>query len=114
MFHAHLCHAKDEANEAKNSADAVRWELNLIRRKTEAISLASQAMWELITERTNLTDADIKAKMQEIDLRDGSLDGKVPGSLEVCSSCGQKTNTVRKTCLYCGAALSGGSPFALR
>ena len=76
------------------------------------MALASQAMWELVSERAQLTDSDIRVKMEEIDLRDGSADGKMSGTLEACPTCGQKTNSVRKSCLYCGTEMPGGNAFA--
>lgn len=112
VFHTDVMGAQAKAESAKDTAAAVQRELSALRRRTDFLSVACQAMWELLCERAQLTDVDIQAKIQEVDLRDGSADGKISGTLEVCSACGQSTNNVRKTCLYCGAELIGGSAFA--
>lgn len=112
VFHTDVMGAQSKADSAKDLAESLRRELSALRRRTDTMALASQAMWELLSERTQLTDADIQTKMLEIDLRDGSVDGKIPGTLENCPQCGRQTNSVRKSCLYCGAEMPGGSAFA--
>jgi hypothetical protein len=112
VFHPDVMGAQAKAESAKDTANAVQKELSALKRRTDFLSVACQAMWELLCERANLTDKDIQEKIQEVDLRDGNADGKISGMLEVCSVCGQNTNNVRKNCLYCGAELSGGSAFS--
>ena len=114
LWEAHQQHrignAQRSAESAKDTADQLRSEVNDLKRKTEALTIASQAMWELVRERTGFTDADILAKMQEIDLRDGQADGKITGTLVYCLACRRGTHSKRKLCIYCGELLPPADP----
>ena len=51
------------------------------------------------------TDAELVRRVNEIDLRDGRLDGKVANETIApdCTHCGRKIIGNRPVCLYCGA-----------
>jgi len=103
--HQRIGNAQRSAETAKEAADQLRSEVSDLKRKTEALTIASQALWELVRAHTGLTDADILAKMQEIDLRDGKPDGKITGTLVHCHACRRGTHSKRKLCMYCGELL---------
>lgn len=111
-FHTDVSGIRANAAAARDATEKAHKELQSLRRRTDFLSVACQAMWELLCEKAHLTDADIQAKIREVDLRDGNPDGKISGAMEHCPACGQTTNNVRKSCLYCGAELAGGSVFA--
>lgn len=79
--------------------------LDSFERRLDHISLACQALWELIRETTSLTEEDILAKMEEIDLRDARKDGKMSTTTVKCESCGKISQSHRQTCIYCGEDL---------
>ncbi len=62
-------------------------------------------MWELLQQHGNVTDQQLVAKIQEIDLRDGVLDGKMSKPAAKCSACGRVNNATRNRCMYCGQGL---------
>ena len=66
--------------------------------------LATVAMWELVREKLQLTDQMLLEKMEEIDLRDGSKDGKLAIAQSErweCPKC-QRVNLPRFTlCIDC-------------
>ena len=66
----------------------------------------ARLVWELLQERTNLTEDDLMAKVRDIDLRDGVADGKLQTdkSLAKCSNCGRTMSDRHGRCLYCGGA----------
>jgi hypothetical protein len=97
-----IAQANQAAGEAKSKADALEFRLREVERKTDRLSLACQALWELLKERTQLTEQDVFALMEQIDLRDGRLDGKISGRAIPCSACGQTVNTRHPVCIYCG------------
>ena len=82
-------HARDVARESAMSSDKAR-------KNTERLYMVVQAMWELLKEKAGLTDADLEAKVQEIDMRDGRLDGQ------------DLTQTVPLTCRQCGRTILSG------
>jgi hypothetical protein len=74
-----------------------------LQRHVDRLSLACQAMWELLRECSDLKEDDLERKIMEVDGRDGSLDGKMGVQQLNCPACGRKTNSKRNTCIFCGA-----------
>lgn len=99
---ANIARANTDATQARSSAQNVEREMQYLSRRVERLSIACQALWELLRDTTDLKDHEIQAKMLEIDLRDGTADGKMTRRPMACASCGQMGNSARTTCLYCG------------
>lgn len=97
--------ASARAADAKGKADQLRYEVNALKRKADTLTLACQALWEIVRSQAGISDEVLLAKMQEIDARDGRLDGKISGTLVPCPTCGRNGNAARKTCLYCGTEM---------
>jgi lipopolysaccharide biosynthesis regulator YciM len=66
------------------------------------LSLLNQALWELVRDRLNLTDADLEKKAHDVDLRDGVEDGVITDVPLQCPRCGRVSNSRHWKCLYCG------------
>ena len=66
------------------------------------INKAKQAMWELLSDRLGVTDDELKAKILEVDARDGVVDGKLGAEILDCPNCGHKVSTSAPRCTYCG------------
>ena len=64
--------------------------------------LVTMAMWSLLQEKTGVTEDDLIKRVQEIDLQDGTEDGKITKSLAKCAGCGRTLNARHIHCLYCG------------
>lgn len=97
--------AQQEARVAGSKADAVVSEFARMHRRLDRLALASQAMWELLRDRAGITEEELKAKILEVDLRDGTTDGRMSTQITDCPKCGAKTNSKRATCVMCGAPL---------
>lgn len=74
-----------------------------IEDRFDRLALTCQAMWELLMEKTSLSESDLLDKVREIDLRDGAQDGKAPKKKR-CNACGRIFSMKRISCLYCGEA----------
>ncbi|MBP87497.1 MAG: hypothetical protein CMJ64_12360 [Planctomycetaceae bacterium] len=96
---------QDTAWQTRDEASMLRRELRDLRRSIDSLALTCAALWELQRERGSITDDELVAKMQEIDLRDGQLDGKMTKPATVCPSCERANNASRKNCMYCGTSL---------
>ena len=98
-------HARDVARESAMSSDKTR-------KNTERLYLVVQAMWELLKDKAGLTDADLDAKVQEIDIRDGRLDGQDSTQTDplTCRQCGRTILSGQAQCSWCGTQAEGG-PF---
>lgn len=87
--------AAANARRARQSAD----ELEL---RLERAMLANEAMWSLLREKLHLTDVDLAQRINEIDLSDGTLDGKVRKSAVSCPKCQRAIARRFNKCMYCG------------
>ena len=97
-------HARDIAHESAISASKAQ-------KNTERLYMVVQAMWELLREKVGLTDTDLEAKIHEIDLRDGRLDGKNANqtAAHACRKCGRTILSGQSVCSWCGAQFEGGA-----
>jgi len=78
-------------------------ELNELENRVEYLSLVCMAMAETFAE-LGFDQEKLAKKIEEIDLRDGKLDGKYVEIL-TCPSCNRKSTVKKKNCMYCGALL---------
>lgn len=109
--HHRISAAETIAESAEAKVDRQAQALANVQRQVDRLSLACQALWEILRERTDITEEDLESKMLEIDGRDGSLDGKVAPQVLDCPSCGRKTSSRRNTCVMCGAPIKSPHAF---
>ena len=93
---------------ASNRTKDVRDSVLKLEDRTDRLALTTMAMWALMSEKLGITEADLEAKIQEIDLSDGRLDGKVRVQAKTCPSCNRKLSKRHNKCMYCGADTSPG------
>jgi hypothetical protein len=67
--------------------------------------MITEAIWSILRDQCGYTDEHLIQMIQDIDLRDGKLDGKVAGSTGVrtCTKCGRTIMRKQSRCIYCGA-----------
>ena len=104
LAQANAQHARDVARKSEMSSDKTQ-------KNVERLYLVVHAMWELLKDKAGLTDADLEAKVQEIDMRDGRLDGQdaTQTSMLTCRNCGRAMQSGQLRCPWCGAQADGGS-----
>lgn len=110
MFHTHsfgasyteIASAKSQATSAEQKARNAAIEIGKLAARLDSMALTSQAMWELLREKTDLTDDDLRQRMQEVDLRDGTADGRLKPVVADCQNCRRPVNSRRPACIYCG------------
>ncbi len=69
--------AAADAAQAKGQARSVRTGLAELEARLERTLLTCEAMWTLLRDKLNLTDRELIERINEVDLSDGRLDGKV-------------------------------------
>ncbi|HOJ67742.1 MAG TPA: hypothetical protein PKX28_02350 [Candidatus Hydrogenedentes bacterium] len=77
-------------------------QIRLLERRIDRLALLCQALWELLREQLNLTDAQLETIVANVDERDGARDGAQREHPVRCSRCGRINSSRRDTCLYCG------------
>jgi len=105
LQHFQIQKASDEARQAALKTDHQESKVGNVQDQVEKLTLACQAMWELLRDHSGLMESQLKSKMHEIDGRDGRRDGKIAGEVISCPNCGQKTGTQTSRCVFCGKAV---------
>ena len=103
--------AERTAESADAKAERCARTIGDLQRHVDRLSLACQALWELLRSCSDLTEDDLEKKVLEIDGRDGCVDGKIGMQPLDCPSCGRKTSSKRNTCVMCGAPIKRPYPF---
>jgi hypothetical protein len=101
--------AEYSAREAQFDAKQLQSQVRVLEQQCERLTLAAMAMAEILRDRLGVSEYEIDARITEIDLRDGRLDGQFRPTPEHCQKCRQKNAASRRHCLYCGAALTSSS-----
>jgi hypothetical protein len=95
---------------AKKAMDT-RSEVQVLRAAIDKLILVNRALWEIIAASQGLTEEYLLNKVNEIDLRDGVLDGKMREPIRKCTSCGKVLQLGHAKCVYCGTKNEGADPF---
>ena len=53
--------------------------LNALQQCVDKLTITNRALWEIVADAHGYDEGKFEAKIAEIDLRDGSLDGKLEG-----------------------------------
>ena len=103
--------ASIDAAQAREAAHDARDKANEIRDRFDRLTLLCMAMWELM-KKSGVTDEQLAAKVKEIDLADGKLDGRYsPSVVSQCPKCGHVMSRRHSKCLYCGYENLDEKPF---
>ena len=96
----------DDGESVSRAATDGRAQNEFIQCDVEKLFMITEALWTILKEKHGCTDAELVQRVQEIDLRDGKLDGKVAKVKPDCPKCGRKLMGKRPVCLYCGAEVA--------
>ena len=86
---------------ATNMAFQAQTAIRDLEHQVQRLSLLSQAMWEILRDKTKLTDADLENMARDIDLRDGMEDEKISTHPVRCPACKRVSNSKHYKCIYC-------------
>lgn len=76
-----------------------------VEARLERLNLLLIAALELLRDRAGVGEAEILAKVEEIDRRDGRADGRLRAPPRPCPSCARPNHALRLGCIYCGARM---------
>lgn len=97
---------RKRGSDAQIDANSALRSINELEEKVDRLSLLCHALFEELERTTGFSEAQLKEKMTQIDLRDGRSDGKYDPVLgSDCPDCGRKVKKTRSNCFWCGASL---------
>jgi len=70
--------------------------------KVEGLALVTRALFELLQASTGVSEDQLRAKITEIDLRDGQADGRMTPTPKKCPKCEAMMSPRFGRCLFCG------------
>ncbi len=101
--------AQQAARSAESLASRFDGQIRQLEQENDRLTLAVMAIAEILREQFHVSQDAIEAKMRDIDIRDGALDGKVKRSGKLCGACQRVNGSKRTACLYCGESLPTNS-----
>lgn len=97
-----IAQARAEAIRSGDRARAAELRVAELEGRLEKLSLLCMAMWELVRDRTGLTQEELAAKVKALDEADGKADGRVTRVAKTCPVCGRIMSPKLGRCIYCG------------
>ncbi len=95
--------SQSTAQQASRVAAEARSQSDVLRADVEKLFMVTEALWTILKEERGYSDDELIRRIQQIDLRDGRLDGKVAKQLNpACPQCGRTLLGKHPVCLYCG------------
>ena len=82
--------ASSVADQAQAKTYDLETRVKQLEEEVDSLTLIAMAMWELLGKAEGFYLKDLEARMQEIDLRDGKLDGKYSVNANVCTKCNRQ------------------------
>jgi hypothetical protein len=79
--------------------------------KIEGLALITRALFEVLQESTGITEEQLRAKITEIDSRDGHADGRMTPRPKKCPKCDAMMSPRFGRCLFCGEIDKSASVF---
>jgi hypothetical protein len=99
------------ADKAALRAQEVGADVEVLKLDIERLLMITEALWGILKEKHGYADEELIRRIQEIDMSDGQLDGKVARQRpSACPKCGRLMVRNHTVCLYCGQA-STEAPF---
>ena len=100
------------SQQAVSTAEEAQSKIGQMKAEIDRLLFITQALWELLKEEHGYTEEVLINRINDIDLRDGKLDGKMATQGPVgCPKCGRANRPNRPACIYCCTFLNP-SPFA--
>ncbi|MGH8445420.1 MAG: hypothetical protein ACREVL_09135 [Solimonas sp.] len=94
------------ASDAGFDARAALTRVQELETRLDRLSLLCRALAEELEHASGVSEEQLKARMLEIDLRDGKEDGKYdPRASVTCTGCGRTVVNRRGSCMWCGEKL---------
>jgi hypothetical protein len=101
MFYGYLRPSPDftrQIRETANRAKENALDLEELHVRLERLQLVSQALWNLLKQKTGMTDAELQKEIDGLE----QAEAKPATAALVCKDCGKPVSRQHKVCIYCG------------
>ncbi len=102
MLTGGAAHSIAAESTADSAAQAARRDAHEVEGRLDRALLACEAMWSILRDKLGVTDVELIERINDIDLSDGRLDGKVRKTAVACPKCNRTISQRFPTCMYCG------------
>jgi hypothetical protein len=103
--------AQASASEAGSTARDAQTRAHDAEKRIDQLTLICTAMWELLREKTGLTEQDLIERVAILDAKDGTADGKLSRGPTKCVKCNRTVLPRHQKCMYCGNPVALNSIF---
>ena len=100
-----------DAARAAGDARSARRSVDELEARIDRVMLVCEAMWSLLRDKLGMSETELLDRVNDLDLSDGKLDGKVRRTGHKCPACGRVIGPRFPICMYCGQAVQH-HPFA--
>jgi len=113
-YHSYIASsvASADARDAQRSARESATRVDELEARCDRALLVCEALWTVLRDKLNVSEEELVNTVNDIDLSDGKLDGKVRRDATDCGQCGRRVSRRFTKCMYCGHTLGVG-PFAV-
>ena len=91
-----------ESYSAKHTAQRAEQQVKILEANLTKTMMICEALWELLAEKTDLTEQELYQKIFDVDMRDGVQDNKNQRKASKCPNCNRMVSRRHAACLYCG------------
>ncbi len=104
--------AERRASSSEHQAQRAQRDVRQLEARVEKLTMVAAAIWTLLKrEHPHLSDDHLARMVQEIDLSDGTLDGRVRRDAQMCPACNRPVAPRHSECIYCGHEVQRKGPF---
>ena len=100
-----------QAGDASSAARKATTSVEELENRLDRSMLACEAMWSIMRDKLGVGEEELVDRINEIDLSDGRLDGKVRKTAVSCPKCNRTISPRFPKCMYCGQPIVH-DPFA--
>jgi hypothetical protein len=98
--------AETAAAGARRKVASAKQEIAVLRARCDKLLMVCEALWTILRDKHGLTDEDLINRVNDIDLQDGQLDGRVKKNVIArCPECDRTISRRHPKCIYCGTPI---------
>jgi len=101
----------DDVADARSTANNAQLKVAELEERIDKLTLVCYAMWDLLREKSGVTEEDLVSRVAILDAADGEADGKISKKVRPCVHCGRPVASRHQQCLYCGVSQPANTVF---